>query len=253
MEPVFWGVKASSTLVRIKYLADLTISVSDVPLTHFNVALNRSHLADLNSSGFRKWQRSTDGVHMDMGDTFSSVFNLTQLLSWLWKWTRVCCRQAAIWEQSEGSNQCVRDHYGKSTGAFVLWGKAKFTSSVCISVCLFLYSFLPLDSAFPCPPSAPSCFALGTIKGFKWLCVRLCVWLAGRGFNIPVSSLYTQPKNEPGSSFYIVAANFFGHSNFKRYWGATVHRFWAYYGERNPKNIHILIFKVVESTEFQCI
>lgn len=76
-----------------------------------------------------------------------------------------CCRRTAAWEQSEGSNQRVSDHYGKSTGAFVLRGKAKFTSSVCIILSV------SLDSAFPRPTSAPSGFALVTIKGLKWMCV----------------------------------------------------------------------------------
>lgn len=37
------------------------------------------------------------------------------------------------------------------------------------------------------------------MEAFKWLCVSLYVWLAGRGFNIPA-------LNVPGSSFYIAAA-----------------------------------------------
>lgn len=36
---------------------------------------------------------------------------------------------------------------------------------------LSVFLSVSLDSAFPRPPSAPSGFALGTIKGFKWLCV----------------------------------------------------------------------------------
>lgn len=54
-----------------------------------------------------------------------------------------------------------------------------------------------LNSSCLCPSSAPSSLALGTMKGFKWLCVRL----AGCGLKVPVGGLYTQPWNEPGSSF----------------------------------------------------
>lgn len=70
--------------------------------------------------GFKKWQRCADGAHMDaplpqIWCNFSLSSESTLGLGF-----------AAVWEQSEGSNQPVRDHYGKSTGASVLWGKAKF-------------------------------------------------------------------------------------------------------------------------------
>lgn len=62
----------------------------------------------------------------------------------------------------------VRDHYGKSTGAWLLCGESKFTFSVCTSS-FSSFSF----SSSPC--------SLWT----NWLCVSSSVWLAGRGFNIP--------------------------------------------------------------------
>lgn len=67
-----------------------------------------------------------------------------------------------------------RDHYGKSTGAFVLWGKAKF---IPLSVFLSPSTFLSLFSRSILYLSAPSPLALGTIKGFKWQCVVSRVWV----------------------------------------------------------------------------
>ena len=49
-----------------------------------------------------------------------------------------------------------------------------------LHVCL--YFCLSLDSP---SPICPLLFCLRHHEMFKWLCVCVCVWLAGRGLNIP--------------------------------------------------------------------
>lgn len=136
---------------------------------------------------FLRGHRSPDGAHMDAKDTFFSLPNLMQLFSQLWKrdFSSAAGGQAARRPFESEAKVVISvwgDHYGKSTGASVLWGEAKFTR---LAVCLFPFS----------PFYISLCF---------WHHKRLkffCVWWAVRGFKIPLSSLYSRPLNEPWKRF----------------------------------------------------